>query len=363
MPTILERLTALARLDAVSGQEQPVVAHLRDALVGVVDELLVDAVGNLHAVRRGPRPGPTVLIAAHTDEIGLVVKAVERDGFLRFDVVGGVLPNLLPARMVRVRGHVGVVGMRAGHFQSAEERGRAPAPASLYVDVGARSADAVAAMGIGVGDPIAFANDAVAFGPDGSFVAGKAIDNRLGCAVAWALLEGAAPPAGTLVVAFTSQEEVGLKGAGVAGERWRPDLAIAVDTMPSGDTPDMSLTRDLNVRLGAGPALQVLAGQAGRGFLVHPAVARYLRDLAAETETPLQVTTFTGGNNDAATMAWSGTGVPAASLCLPRRYAHSPAEVADLRDADATLRLLEALVARMDRLPGFGFLDGFVPDA
>jgi putative aminopeptidase len=357
MPTILERLSALAALDAVSGQEQPVVAHLKTALADVVDEVHVDAVGNLYAVRRGPRPGPTVLIAAHTDEIGLMVKAVEANGFLRFDVVGGVLDNLLAARLVRVRGHLGVIGMRAGHFQSAEERGRAPSAATAYVDVGARSAEAVAAMGIGVGDAIAFHGEVVAFGHDAPLVVGKAIDNRLGCAVAWALLEAGAPPAGTLVVAFTSQEEVGLKGARVAGERWRPDLAIALDTMPSGDTPDMSLTRDLNVRLGAGPVLQVLAGRAGTGFLVHPGVARFLRALAAAAGVPLQVTTFTGGNNDAAAMAWSGTGVPAASICLPRRYAHSPTEVADLRDADGALQLLRALVARMDDLPGFGFLD------
>lgn len=362
MPTILERLTALAALDAVSGQEQTVVAHLKRALDGVADDVSVDAVGNLYAVRRGARPGPTVLIAAHTDEIGLMVKAVEPDGFVRFDKVGGVLDNLLAARLVRVRGHLGVIGMRAGHFQSPEERGRAPSASTAYVDVGARSADAVAAMGIGVGDAIAFVSDVVAFGPDGTFVVGKAIDDRLGCAVAWALLEAGAPPAGTLVVAFTSQEEVGLKGARVAGTRWQPDLAIAVDTMPSGDTPDMSLTRDLNVRLGAGPVLQTLAGASGSGFLVHPAVARYLRELAAAEGVPLQVTTFTDGNNDAAAIAWSGTGVPAASLCIARRYAHSPTEVADLRDADATLRLLQALVARMDDLPGFGFLDGFAAD-
>ena len=114
MPTIFERLSALTALDAVSGQEQSVVAHLKDALAEVADEVQVDAVGNLYAVRRGPRPGPTVLIAAHTDEIGLIVKAVEPDGFLRFDKVGGVLDNLLAARMVRVRGHLGVIGMRAG---------------------------------------------------------------------------------------------------------------------------------------------------------------------------------------------------------------------------------------------------------
>lgn len=358
MPKVLEHLKTLAAIDAVSGQEQPVVAFLQEALTPLCDEVTVDAVGNLYAVRRGQRDGPTVMIAAHTDEIGMVVKAVEPSGFLRFEKVGGVLDNLLAARLVRVAGrHLGVIGMKAGHYQTEGERSSVPSSSRMYIDVGAGSAAAVAEMGIAIGDPIAFVSEVVSFGHDAPLVAGKAIDNRLGCAVLWALLEGDAPPAGTLVAAFTSQEEVGLKGAGVAGTRWQPDLGLALDTMPSGDTPDMSLTQDLNVAIGAGPALQVLAGKGGRGFLVNQSVKRYLQRLAAEAAVPLQLTAFNGGNNDAATIAWSGLGVPAASLCLPRRYSHSPMEVADLRDADATLRLLRAVVDGMGELPGFGFLD------
>ena len=357
MPSLLERLTDLAAIDAVSGHERPLVRHLRDALASVCDEVTVDAVGNLYAVRRGERDGPTVMIAAHTDEIGLLVKAIEPDGFLRIETIGGVIPSTLPARLVRVRGHLGVVGVKAGHYQSPAERGSAPAVRDMYVDLGAASATSVAAMGIEVGDPLAFVSEVRAFGHDAPLVVGKAIDDRLGCAILAQLLEDGPPPAGTLVAAFTSQEEVGLKGAGVAGTRWQPDLALALDTMPSGDTPDMHRTRDLDVAIGAGPVVQVAAGAGGRGFLVHQGVRGYLRRLAETHGVPLQEAVFAGGNNDAAAIAWSGRGVPAASLCLARRYSHSPVEVADLRDAEAALTLLRGVVASMDALPSFGFLD------
>ncbi len=227
----------------------------------------------------------------------------------------------------------------------------------MYVDVGAASAASVAAMGIAVGDPLAFVSEVRSFGRDAPLVVGKAIDDRLGCAVLAQLVADGPPPAGTLVAAFTSQEEVGLRGAGVAGTRWQPDLAVALDTMPSGDTPDLQRTRDLDVAIGAGPVLQVAAGAGGRGFLVHQGVRRYLRRLAETAGVPLQEAVFSGGNNDATAIAWSGRGVPAAALCLARRYSHSPVEVADLRDAEASLTLLRAVVASMDALPGFGFLD------
>ncbi len=356
MTQILERLKTLAALDAVSGQEQPVVAHLKEALASVADEILVDAVGNLYAIRRGAQDGPTVMIAAHTDEIGLIVKSVEPDGFLRFEKVGGVVDALLPARVVRVRGRIGVIGAKAGHYQSAAERSSVRPHTEMYIDLGARSAERVAELGISVGDGIAFVSEVTEFGADAPLVVGKAIDDRLGCAVLWEVLEAGAPPAGTLIAAFTSQEEVGLKGAGIAGERFRPDLAIALDTMPSGDTPDMDFVKDLNVGIGDGPALQVSAGAGGKGFLVPTPVKRYLTDLAERAGVPLQTTAFAGGNNDAAAIAWSGTGVPAASICLPRRYSHSPTEVADLRDADASLALLRAVVEGMDALPSFEFL-------
>ena len=356
MTTLLDRLKTLTAIDAVSGQEQPMVGFLRDTLTPVCESIEIDTAGNLYVILEGPQDGPTFLIAAHTDEIGMVVKSVDARGFLRFEKVGGVIDNVLAARLVRVRTHLGVIGMKAGHYQSAQERQTVRPHTEAYVDVGASSAAEVAAMGIGVGDPITFVSDLVEIGTEGHLVAGKAVDDRLGCAVLWSLLEAGPPPAGRLVAAFTSQEEVGLKGAALAGRRYQPDLAVALDTMPSGDTPDMDRVKDLDVAIGAGPALQVLAGNAGSGFLVNQPVKRFLQGVASEIGVPLQLNTFSGGNNDAAAIAWSGLGVPAASLCLPRRYSHSPLELADLRDAEGALTLLRAMVERMADLPSFDFL-------
>ena len=357
MNQILESLRRLAEMDAISGDERPMVRHLAAELKGRVDELIADTAGNLYAVVNGPKPGPTLLVAAHMDEIGMMVKSVDRSGFIRFEKVGGVIDNLLPARVVRVKGLTGIVGVKAGHYQTEQERTQAKKHTELYIDIGCKSDAEVAALGIRIGDPITFVSPLVQLGGNPHLVGGKAIDNRLGCAVLLELLlSGARPAAGRLVAAFTVQEEVGLKGAGIAAERWRPDLAIALDTMPTGDTPEMSFEKDLNVALGRGPAIQVMGGAGGRGNLLHPVVREFLLETAAALEIPVQVCTFTGGNNDSASMAWAAEGIPAGSITLPRRYSHSPVEVADLRDAEGGYRLLEGILARMGGLPAFTFV-------
>ncbi|UBV44225.1 M42 family peptidase (plasmid) [Deinococcus taeanensis] len=355
------RVRDLCEINAVSGDERPMLRHLRQALAGHADEFTVDTAGNGYAVKRGPRPGPTLLIAAHTDEIGLMVKSIEPDGFVRFEKIGGVIDALLPARVVQVRGVQGLIGVKAGHYQTDAERTQSRRAADLYIDLGCASAGEVRALGVQIGDPVTFVSPLVQIGPHAHLVAGKAVDNRLGCAALLELAGRCAPPCGTLVLAFTAQEEVGLKGAKLAAERFRPDLALALDTMPSGDTPDMSEHRDLNVRLGAGPALQVMAGPGGRANLLHPGVRDFLVQVAADRQVPLQLCTFSGGSNDSAAMAWAGLGYAAGSLTIPRRYSHSPVELTDLRDAAGALAILSGVTERMAALPDFAFLEDEEP--
>jgi endoglucanase len=344
--TLLSELTAL---DGISGHETHVVRRLTEILRPAVDEVTVDEMGNLYALRRGLKPGPTLAIFAHSDEIGMMVKAVDADGFIRFHTIGGTPAPVLPARVVRIAGrHLGVIGIKSGHYQTPDDASRVRPAAESYIDVGARSADEVAAMGIRPGDPIVLMAPLTRLTHNPDLVSGKAVDNRIACALLSRLfLDDVAVPVGTLVGVVAVQEEVGLRGARVAAQRLQPDLAIVVDTMPAAGTPDLRLDTDLNAVMSGGPVFQVMS----RDYLMPPAVKSFLIHVAEAEGIPYQVAALHTSNTDAAAVHLAGKGIPTGVIALPRRYSHSPVEMLDLNDAVYALRLLEALVDRMGRLP------------
>ena len=349
---LLQELTAL---DGVAGFEQDVVRYLRDALSPLADRVEVDAMGNLYAVREAA-PGTSdrrLMISAHSDEIGAIVKSVDSQGFLRFDPLGGILPGTLVGRRVRVRGHLGVIGVKAGHLQTLEERGRVLPTDDLYIDVGADSAAEVAAMGIGVGAPVAYYSPVEAF-TNGDRVCGKSIDNRIGCAVLVELfrrLQGV-PLAGTLLGVVCVQEEIGLRGAQVAAYHAQPDYAVVVGTFLAGDTPDVDFYRELPAAIGRGPVL-LLANSAQ---IAHPAVNRYLRVAAERAGVPLQPCTIVGkAGTDSGPIHLSREGVPTAGLGLARRYSHTPVCTLDLNDAVGAVHILEQFVRDMREHTDLGF--------
>ena len=346
----------LAAIDGVSGHEMEVAraiaGHARAAAAGI--DVSADGVGNVSAVLRAARPGPTVQIAAHMDEVGYLVKSVEPSGFLRLDRVGGAVPGIMLTRLVRIAGRtIGVVGMRPGHLMTPQEQSQAATLRDLYVDVGASSAADVAQLGIRVGDQVVAQQPPFRLPANPNRVGGKALDDRLGCAILLQLLrDGVRPPAGTLVLTFTVQEEVGLRGAAASAARWDPDLALAVDTMPAGDTPDVNFHRELAVAIGQGPAIQTISSRA----ILPPPVREFLLAAAAEADVPVQLVGFPQGANDSAAQQWAATGRPAGSVCIPRRYSHTPGETCDLGDAEGVYKLLAQTIQRMDSLPDFGFL-------
>lgn len=345
-----ELLVQLTAIPGVSGFEGPVTRFLAARFRGCCDEMTTDQMGNLYVTRRGGRPGPTVMIAAHSDEIGLLVRSIEPGGFIRFEKIGGMIDPLLPGRQVTINGHLGVVSVKAGHLQTAKERTEVRPHTDLFIDVGADSAAGVAALGIRVGDPIEQRSD-LTFFANGNQFCGKAVDDRLGCAVLLALFESLSGVefAGTLVGVITVQEEVGLRGAEVAAYRTNPDLAIALDTMPAGDTPDVSFHKELAVGIGRGPAFQVMSGSGGRGILVNPRVRRLLEDMAGRAGVAYQVTVFTGGNTDATAMHLVREGILCGVIALPRRYSHSPVEMGDIRDATGAWKVLRHLCLHLDQ--------------
>lgn len=350
-------LGELAAIDGVSGHEQAVVSRLRDLFQAEAFEVDVDSYGNLYArVNEGGR-GPSLMIAAHSDEIGAVVKSIEPNGMIRFERIGGIVETLIIGRQVRIRGHRGVVGVKAGHIQTADERGRAPGIRELYVDMGMDSDTDVASLGIRVGDAIAYDAPMQELA-NPNRVSGKALDNRVSCAVLVLLarrLKGASLDS-TVHLVVTVQEEVGLRGAMMAAYRVNPDAAIVVDTVPSGGTPDVDYHRDLRMKIGDGPVLALASRGGASGHIHHPGMRDFLRSCANDAGIRVQESIFYGGTSDVSAVHLQRGGIPSGVINIARRYSHSPVEMLDIDDAVDTLLLLEHAARSFSGATNLGFL-------
>jgi putative aminopeptidase FrvX len=304
--------------------------------------------GNVYAEYRASGGGPHVMVSAHSDEVGAIVRYVDERGFLRIDGLGGVAPVLLVGRRVRVASKLGVIGVRPVHLQTAEERLKAPPIEQLYVDVGATSAAEVAAMGIRVGSPVAYVSALEAY-TNGDRLCGKAIDNRLGCAVLLQLFRelGGRPIGPRLTGVVAVQEEIGLRGATVAARRVAPSCAIVIDTVPVADTPDVPPDRMVGA-IGAGPMVVIAARGGSAGHIADPRLVAAVERAAASVDVPLQrVTTMGYAVTDAGAIHLRNEGIPTVALGLPRRYSHSPVCTFDLNDAAGAVRVLEQCVNDM----------------
>ncbi len=357
MDELYELTTAYAAIDAVSGHEQELVRRLRDDLAPMVDDVFVDQFGNIAATCYGVDRDTSLMIAAHSDEIGCLVKSIEANGMLRIAPVGGVSELLLVGRHVRVGGRRGVIGNKAGHISSPEERRTAPRIRDLYVDLGFDNAAEVHEAGISVGDSVTYDQPVVRLA-NANRIAGKAVDNRIACAMIVLLaraLAGHSLPA-TVHFVVTVQEEVGLRGARMITHRLQPSAAIAVDTMPAGGTPDVSDTQDLTMRIGHGPVITLASQSGGGGALAQPGMVRFLDHCADLAGVATQRGLFYGGNSDAAAMHLVGAGLPVGILNIARRYSHSPAEMLDLNDAIGAFAMLIAAALTFTRDTDLSFL-------
>ncbi len=348
-------LAELTALHAPSGAEQPVIARLRDLFTPLVDEVSVDHMGNLTAMRKGPQDGPHVVVSAHADEIGALVASIEPEGFLRLLPLGGVQPRLLEGRAVWVAGQAGVIGARSGHLTPQSEHGQGTSMADLYVDLGVDNAAEVEALGVRVGDPVVVISELRNLA--GTRVAGKGIDNRASCVVLLHLLrrlQSQTLPC-RLTALVTVQEEVGLRGAEVAFARLRPDLAIVVDTFPAAGTPD---TRHLSytARIGQGVLITPSSSSARSGFLLPRAARDAMIAAAQRAGLPYQLAVTNGGVTDAAAAHLVGGDLATLEVKIPRRYSHSPVELLDLRDLAAVLYLVEELVLHPPTTDQLSFL-------
>lgn len=328
-----ELIRKLTEAYGPSGWESGVREAIR-AEIGKNGESRVDALGNLivHVPGKGgavARPGgKRVMLAAHMDEIGVVVTHVDQKGFLRFGNVGGVRPVSLHGSRVRFAdGTLGVIGT-----EKLDDPSRAPVMEKLYIDVGA---DEKNPPRVKVGDIACFTRPFEEAG--GRWVA-KAMDDRIGCAILVQVLKGLQKCAHDVYVVFTVQEEVGLRGATVSAFGVEPDVALAVDITVSGDTPEC---QPLAMRLGAGPTIKV----KDQSMIAHVGVKDWLVRTAEAAAIPHQLEVMTFGGTDAAAMQLSRAGVPAGCISIATRYAHSPSEMIDPADAENAVRLILAALA------------------
>ncbi len=332
----LDLLGALSNAVAVSGDEGPVRRLVLDAIRPHADEVRVDALGNVLAVKRAAgKPVARVLVAAHMDEVGLMVVDHDADGGLRFEVVGSVAERVLVGKPVLLgaRRLPGVIGAVPIHLLTAERRTALVKTGQMRIDIGASTQEA-ARRQVPVGERAGFATE---FAVLAGAVRGKALDNRLGCANLVALLRAGPYPV-ELHAAFTVQEEVGLRGAGVVAHAVAPDAAIALDCTPAADLPHSQPEREnvlYNARLGQGPVIYVADSRT-----IHDRrLVDALRRAAEAAGLPYQLRQPGAGSTDAAAIQQTGAGVPVVSLSVPGRYLHTPASLARLADWENTLRL------------------------
>ena len=330
-------LKTLCELDGVSSWEDVVRDFLYAQAQPHADSLRVDALGSLIVFKKGRRPaGDRVMLCAHMDEVGLMVRRITDEGYLKFDAVGSLDRRVLLGKPVRVgpKGIPGVVGLKAYHLVSREEEKSVPKLDEFYIDIGAKDKAGAEAL-VSLGDAAAFGSTAGEFG-SGLFQ-GKALGSRAGCAVLLTLLKEELPLDCTFV--FTTQEEVGNRGAFGAGFSVTPETALVLDGADAADLPGVP-AHAWNCALGKGAVLPVM----DKGSIADRGLFERLRALAEENAIPWQTAGSIPGKTDAAALQRTKDGVRTAMLSVPVRYHHTPSGLVSLGDVDGVLALTRAFL-------------------
>lgn len=310
-----------------SGYEKQIREVIQLEVQSYTDEIQVDALGNL-IVRKG-RGEVKLMLAAHMDEIGIIVTHVDENGYLRFTNIGGVYARYCPGGRVRfLDGTIGVIGI-----EDIRDAYHVPPLDKMFIDVGASSHNDCP---VRIGDVAAFERP---FTDLGNRLVSKAMDDRISVVVMIETLRQLKHSPHEIYFVFTAQEEVGVRGAATAAYRIDPDIGLAVDVTRTGDTPK-GITMD--VALGKGPAIKV----KDSGMIVDPRVVDWMVKTAEVSKIPYQLEVLTRGGTDARAIQLTRAGVPAGCLSIPCRYIHSPSEMVDLSDVENAVRLMVELVSK-----------------
>lgn len=325
MYDLLKKITSAV---GPTGEEGKVAEAILSEVAPFVDEHTIDAMGNLICVKKGKNPdGKKIMLSSHMDHIGFIVMDCEKEGYLRVACVGGIHVEQAKNRhVIFPNGVEGVI--------SAEVTEKKPAFTDLYIDIGAESREEAMRL-VKLGDIAVFAPDCYRIGENR--VASPAMDDRCACALQARFLQTMGEKEDTVIAVFSTQEEVGCRGARAAAFAYEPDMGIAIDVTANGDTPGDKFPA---ITLGKGIAVKVM----DRGSISNPALREDLCRCAEENNIPYQREILPFGGTDASAMQLARGGIPVCTLSLPCRNVHSPVEVIDMRDMDSGLRLLRCFI-------------------
>lgn len=322
----------LCLLSGVSSFEDEVRNNIRQRVEPYADEVRVDPIGNLIVLKKGTKhTGNKLMLCAHMDEVGLIITAITDDGYLKFSCVGGIDRRVLLGKRVAIgeKKITGIIGLKAIHLTTPEERKRVPKLEEYYIDIGAKDRESAEQL-VSLGDCGAFVSDTVEFG--NNMLKAKAIDDRVGCAVLVKILEKDLPMDCTFV--FTVQEEVGTRGAFGAAFSVTPEIALVLEGTTAADSP--ALEEHCQVCWpGKGPVLSWMDG----GSIYDRELFELLRDLADQNDIPWQMKHYLAGGTDASAIQRTKDGVRVAGISAAVRYLHAPSSVACISDFEHMLSL------------------------
>ena len=336
---LIDLLRKLSEAYGPPGYEDEIRQIMIKELEKVADEVYVDNLGNVIAVHKGN--SPKIMLTAHMDEVALLITHIDKNGFLRFHVLGGIDPRVLYSQevVIKTENEVvhGYIGAKPPHLLKPEEKKKTPDIDQLFIDIGVSSKEEVEKLGVSIGSTATFVPRFREL--KNNRVMGKAFDDRAGCTALIEVMRKIKHSPCTVYGVATVQEEVGLRGARTAAWQIESDMGLAIEGTTASDTPGTPehLT---STKMGHGPAITI----ADRSMITHPKILRRLVETAKENNIPFQFKQTVSGGTDAGVIHLTKKGIPTGVVSIPCRYIHSPLSILDLNDLENTIKLVNAFV-------------------
>jgi len=341
-------LKELTEASGISGYEDGARAVMRKHLAPL-GELSQDKLGSLICKKPGKSAAPRIMLAGHMDEVGLMVKVINKEGFIYFTPLGGWHNQNLPAHRIIIQTHkgdvTGVICTKPNFHMTDEERKKMIERKDMFIDIGATSREEVEKAGVRTGDPIVPISQFTIMSNAKKTYLAKAFDDRIGCALVVAILrelEGKAHP-NTVYGVGTVQEEVGVRGAHTSAEAVNPDVAFALDVSPTGDIPGTPADQQTE-KIGSGPAVVLY----DRLMIPNVRLRHLVVDIAKEIKVPLQFSVVEFGGYDTGAIHMHNAGVPGLAFGIPTRHVHSDSGILRRSDFDQAVKLMAAIIMKLD---------------